>query len=149
LAKEIKLQSCWTFKLQNTYFPVMKKLPFAACSLLLAFVAVADVRLPAVIGPHMVLQQATDARLWGWCDPNEKIEVRTTWDTTTYTTKGLSDATWQLTIKTPKAGGPYVIHIKGTIPSPSTMCSLARCGFAVAKAIWNGRLRGVCLTTKK
>lgn len=77
------------------------------------FMALADVRLPAIIGSHMVLQQNTEAKLWGWCDPNEKIEVRTTWDTAAYTTRGLSDATWQLSIKTPKAGGPFVIYIKG------------------------------------
>jgi sialate O-acetylesterase len=91
----------------------MTKTILSACLLLHSIVAAADVRLPAVIGPHMVLQQSTDVTLWGWCDPNEKIEVRTTWDTTTYTTRGLSDATWQLKIKTPKAGGPYSINVKG------------------------------------
>jgi sialate O-acetylesterase len=32
--------------------------------------ATADVRLPAIIGSHMVLQQNTTVKIWGWCDAN-------------------------------------------------------------------------------
>ena len=34
-----------------------------------AFSAQAKVRLPHLIGDNMVLQQQTDARLWGWSKP--------------------------------------------------------------------------------
>lgn len=82
--------------------------------LVVAFaVAFADVRLPAIIGSHMVLQQSTEATLWGWCEPQEKISVKTSWDTATYTATGTSEATWKLVIRTPKAGGPYTVSIKG------------------------------------
>lgn len=91
----------------------MSKTMFSICFLLLSFIAAADVRLPAIIGSHMVLQQNTEAKLWGWCDPAEKIEIRTSWDTASYTTRGLSDATWQVTIKTPAGGGPFRIYING------------------------------------
>lgn len=73
----------------------------------------ADVRLPAILGSHMVLQQNTEVQLWGWCDPHEKIEVRTGWDTTTYRTTGNSGARWSLRVKTPRAGGPFSITITG------------------------------------
>jgi sialate O-acetylesterase len=73
----------------------------------------AEIRLPAIIGNHMVLQQKNEVNIWGWCEPGEKVILTTTWDTTTYTTKGSSDAKWNLKIKTPDAGGPYQIHLQG------------------------------------
>jgi len=35
----------------------------------------ADVKLPAVISDHMVLQQETPATVWGWATPGEKVNV--------------------------------------------------------------------------
>ena len=78
-----------------------------------AFTALADVRLPAIIGNHMVLQQATEVKLWGWCEPEEKIRITTTWDTTTYRATGSPHAKWEARIKTPAGGGPHTITING------------------------------------
>jgi sialate O-acetylesterase len=75
--------------------------------------ATADVRLPAIIGSHMVLQQNTTVKIWGWCDANEKIKINSSWDTTTFQTNGSSGGRWLLEIKTPVAGGPYTITING------------------------------------
>jgi sialate O-acetylesterase len=36
---------------------------------------VADVRLPAVFGDHMVLQQQMKIRIWGWADAGEAVTV--------------------------------------------------------------------------
>jgi sialate O-acetylesterase len=91
---------------------MLKKI-FTAVAAILSLSAFADVRLPAIIGSHMVLQQGTDVTFWGWCEPQENVIVKTTWDTTTYSTKGTSSANWKLQLKTPKAGGPYTITIKG------------------------------------
>ena len=82
-------------------------------TLTLSLPAAADVRLPAILGSHMVLQQNTEVQLWGWCDPAEQLEIRTGWDTTTYRTGGTPAAKWSLRLKTPPAGGPYSITIKG------------------------------------
>ena len=84
-----------------------------SCCLLTALHIYAEVRLPAVIGDHMVLQQQSEVKLWGWCDPNEKIKVSSGWDTATYNTVGIADGKWMLSIKTPVAGGPYNITING------------------------------------
>src|SRR5947209_3772453 len=78
-----------------------------------SFKASADVRLPAIIGDHMVLQQNSTVTLWGWCDPNEKIRLKADWDTTTYSTTGTSGAKWSVQPKTPSAGRPFKINIKG------------------------------------
>ena len=75
--------------------------------------AKADVRLPAIIGSHMVLQQNSEVNIWGWCSPGEKIKLTTGWDTVTYNTIGSSGAKWSLTIKTSLAGGPYTLTING------------------------------------
>jgi sialate O-acetylesterase len=74
----------------------------------------ATIRLPAVIGPHMVLQQSSEVTIWGWCDVSEKITVKTSWDTTTHTTAGSTSAKWELKILTPAAGGPYQLTIEGS-----------------------------------
>ncbi len=73
----------------------------------------AEVRLPAIIGDHMVLQQNTDVKIWGWCDPSEKIKISSGWDTATYNTVGNADGKWMLSVKTPFAGGPYTLTING------------------------------------
>ena len=62
----------------------------------LYFSAKADVRLPSIIGDHMVLQQKTTVALWGWCEPNEKINIKVGWDTTTYHATGTSGAKWNV-----------------------------------------------------
>lgn len=73
----------------------------------------AEVRLPAIIGDHMVLQQNSDVKIWGWCDPSEKIKISSGWDTATYNTVGNADGKWMLSVKTPVAGGPYTLSING------------------------------------
>ena len=42
---------------------------------MLALAAHADVKLPAIFGDHMVLQQETKLPVWGWAKPGEKITV--------------------------------------------------------------------------
>lgn len=77
--------------------------------------ACAEIRLPAIIGSHMVLLQKSDVNIWGWANPNENIKINVGWDTSTYNV--IADprtAKWEVKIKTPKAGGPYKIIIQGT-----------------------------------
>jgi sialate O-acetylesterase len=92
----------------------MKKKSFLVLTVLflLAYSLHANVRLPAIIGSHMVLQQKSTVKLWGWCSASEKIVITTSWDTTKYETYGNSGARWMTEIKTPEAGGPYTIKIK-------------------------------------
>lgn len=75
--------------------------------------AFADIRLPAIIGDHMVLQQNSIVKIWGWGDATEKVRLKAAWDTTTYTTTTGSNAKWMIQLKTPVAGGPYKITING------------------------------------
>lgn len=92
----------------------MKKIfSFVALMSILCLSASADVRLPSIIGSHMVLQQKSEVKLWGWSAPAENIVISTSWDTTTYKITATNGATWSATVKTPAAGGPHTITIKG------------------------------------
>ncbi|MCF7958045.1 MAG: hypothetical protein K9M57_06300 [Phycisphaerae bacterium] len=81
---------------------------FAAVNLL------GDVKLPAVISDNMVLQQQGDARLWGWAEPGEEVRVHCSWEKEfSEPVKADKDGKWQMFVKTPQAGGPYTITLKG------------------------------------
>lgn len=73
----------------------------------------AGIRLPAVIGSNMVLQQQSKATLWGWADPGENIKVTASWSTAIDSVTATSDGTWQIKLATPAAGGPYTITLRG------------------------------------
>lgn len=79
-----------------------------------AFYAEADIRLPAIIADNMVLQQKTDAVLWGWADPNEEIEIIGSWNNQRVKIKTSADGKWLAKIKTAAAGGPYTLSFKAT-----------------------------------
>lgn len=58
--------------------------------------AAAELKVPAFIGDHMVIQRDMEAPLWGWADPGAQVEVTITGQTT----KGVADADgrWQVTL---------------------------------------------------
>ncbi len=63
----------------------------------------AKVRLPHLLSDGMILQQQTDARLWGWDQPGRNIQVTTSWTSHKYSVKTDKDGKWLLTVKTPAA----------------------------------------------
>jgi sialate O-acetylesterase len=69
-------------------------------------------RLPAILGDHMVLQQNTMVNLWGWAAPGDSIEILTGWNEYSYQTKAGTDGRWQIIIQTGPAGGPYEISFR-------------------------------------
>lgn len=92
----------------------MKKIIIFCLLFIACFTATAAIRLPSIIGSHMVLQQKSAVKIWGWSAPAEKITIRVSWDTTSYTTTASRGARWMTEIRTPGAGGPYTISIKGS-----------------------------------
>ncbi|MBW7892251.1 MAG: sialate O-acetylesterase, partial [Chitinophagaceae bacterium] len=96
----------------------MNKISKQICALSILFIlattyTLADVRLPAVLSSNMVLQQQSSVKLWGWAAPAEKIYITTSWSTITDSAVATGDAKWDVKVKTPSAGGPYTITIKG------------------------------------
>jgi sialate O-acetylesterase len=70
-----------------------------------------EVKLPAIFGDNMVLQQKTDAALWGTAVNNGTVKVITSWNNKLYTVRSGSDGNWKVKVATPSAGGPYEISI--------------------------------------
>ena len=69
------------------------------------------VKLPAIFGDNMVLQQQTDAAIWGIASKNATVKVTTSWNNKSYNAKAGSDGKWKLKVATPSAGGPYEVII--------------------------------------
>ncbi|MBO9620390.1 MAG: sialate O-acetylesterase [Niabella sp.] len=69
------------------------------------------VRLPSIISDHAVLQQSTNARLWGWGPSTRTIAIVGSWAPNDTVRASVTDeCTWEASIKTPTAGGPYTIQ---------------------------------------
>ena len=89
----------------------MKRLFGIAVLLIFAYSLNAKIKLPAILGDNMVLQQNVKVNLWGYASKQKKVEVKTSWNNMVYSTSAASDGKWMLQIETPKAGGPYIIEI--------------------------------------
>lgn len=92
---------------------LLRNVMILLCFLTVGSNAWAKVRLPNIIGSHMVLQQKSKVKLWGWAAASETITIKTTWDTTTYKAVANNGAQWESEINTPAAGGSYTITIEG------------------------------------
>jgi sialate O-acetylesterase len=73
----------------------------------------AQIRLPALFTNNLVLQQKSEASVWGWGDPGSEIRVTGNWGNDTVKTMVSNDAKWLVKLKTPGAGGPYRLFILG------------------------------------
>ena len=80
-------------------------------SLLFFTLAQGKVKLPAMMGDHMVLQQNSSVKLWGWAD-GKKVTVTTSWNNRTYKVSTDDEGAWLVKVDTP-AGSftPYSITI--------------------------------------
>lgn len=73
----------------------------------------ANVTLPEIFSDNMVLQQKSEVILWGWAKTGENIVIKADWMDQEVKVITSVQGTWRATIKTPAAGGPFNIHIKG------------------------------------
>ncbi len=71
----------------------------------------ADVRLPHVIGNHMVLQRGIELPIWGWAEPGEAVKV-SLGDQSASATAG-ADGRWQVRLPKMEAGGPHTLKVAG------------------------------------
>jgi len=75
-------------------------------------IARANVRLPKLVGDHMVLQRDKPLPIWGWADDTEAVMV--TFRGKTYAAAHTGpDGRWSTTLPATPAGGPYELVIKG------------------------------------
>jgi sialate O-acetylesterase len=69
--------------------------------------------LPEIFSDNMVFQQNSFVTIWGWAKTGETIVLKADWMDKDMSTLTDTEGNWKMTIKTPSAGGPYNIHIKG------------------------------------
>ncbi len=81
----------------------MKKILWMLALVLLSVSAQAKVRLPHILGDRMILQQNTEARLWGWAKAGKTVKVTTSWNDAVYTAKAGKDGKWMVKVTTPAA----------------------------------------------
>jgi sialate O-acetylesterase len=81
--------------------------------ILLVFVSAvrAEVRLPAIIGDNMVLQQGVKIRIWGSAKPGERVALSL--KDKSASTVADAQGHWQVWLDPLKAGGPLELTVKG------------------------------------
>lgn len=80
-----------------------KKLTTFVALALITMGANAKVKLPHLLGDNMIIQQNSEANLWGWDKPGTKIDVTTSWSSQKYSVKTGKDGKWAVKVQTPKA----------------------------------------------
>lgn len=89
---------------------------FSLSLLVLTFIFQAskgNISLPEIFSDNMVLQQKSDVTIWGWAKTGEKVVLKADWLTDEINTTVDNQGKWSLILKTPEAGGPYNITLKG------------------------------------
>ena len=76
-------------------------LPAILAFFAVASVASAAVKLPSILGSHMVLQQGEPVPVWGWADPGEEVTV--TFHDAKVSAKAGKDGKWQVDLPASKA----------------------------------------------
>ena len=89
----------------SSWFPIVVLFSFVPLA------ARADVRLPAVISDHMVLQQDIVAPIWGWADKDEEVTVSIAGQSKS--AKAGADGKWMIKLDKLATGGPHELIVKG------------------------------------
>jgi sialate O-acetylesterase len=91
---------------------IASRIPVTTLLVAMQTVAMADVRLPALFGHNMALQQEAPIPVWGTASPGEKISV-TLADKTVSVEAG-KDGRWKLSLPPLPAGESLTLTVKGT-----------------------------------
>jgi sialate O-acetylesterase len=73
--------------------------------------ALAQIRLPRLIGDGMVLQRDVDIKIWGWASPGENVML--TFDKIQYQAHTGDSGIWIIELPPQNAGGPYELLFQG------------------------------------
>ena len=89
----------------------MKKILFLCIALLSAASIEAKVSLPRLFQSGMVLQRGKPMPVWGKADAGETVTI--VFNKKQYTTVAAADGSWRIDLPKMKAGGPYVLEVRG------------------------------------
>jgi sialate O-acetylesterase len=97
------------------FLKIQRKQAFYYCMIsifmLISFIAIADLKLPAIIGDNMVIQRGVASSIWGAAEPGEKIAI--TFAGQKLETIADNKGKWMANLKPSEAGGPYEMIITG------------------------------------
>ncbi|MGI5974720.1 MAG: sialate O-acetylesterase [Paludibacter sp.] len=71
----------------------------------------AQISLSSLFTDNMVLQQQTDAPIWGKAKAKQQIDIFSSWNQQTQTVVANEQGIWKANLATPEAGGPYEIIV--------------------------------------
>jgi sialate O-acetylesterase len=89
----------------------MYKIIATSTLFMVSFISFGKIKLPSIISNNMVLQQQSNAALWGTANKNSKVVIVTSWNKKQYESKADADGNWRTKVVTPAAGGPFQISI--------------------------------------
>jgi len=78
----------------------MKKIFLCLAMLLGLSAAEAEIRMPAMISDHMILQRETKARIWGWSSPQSMVFVKASWNNEANKTRADQEGFWMVEVET-------------------------------------------------
>jgi sialate O-acetylesterase len=74
--------------------------------------AIAQVRLPRLIGDGMVLQRDAQVKIWGWAAPHEEILIG--FRDSVYHATASEGGEWSVGLPSMKAGGPFTMTVNAS-----------------------------------
>ena len=75
-----------------------------------SFLQAQPLKLAHIFSDHMVLQQQTEAPVWGWGVPGKTVTVEGSWGASART-KVADDGSWRVALPTAAAGVPYTLTV--------------------------------------
>ncbi|MFY0626253.1 MAG: sialate O-acetylesterase [Reichenbachiella sp.] len=73
----------------------------------------ANISLPKLVSNGMVIQRNSAVNIWGWSDPNQKIDLE--FNDESYETTSDKNGNWLIKLNHLSAGGPYDLSINDSI----------------------------------
>ena len=80
-----------------------RTLGLLAALLLASTLQAGNLKFSSLIGDNMVLQQNTQARIWGTADPRATVSVNASWLASPVSTRAGADGRWEVRLDTPAA----------------------------------------------
>lgn len=72
-------------------------------AVLLSALSANALEIPEIFGDDMILQQQTQAKVWGWAEAGHCVKVTTSWASEEYKADVAADGSWKIEVRTPKA----------------------------------------------
>ncbi|MEJ6981378.1 sialate O-acetylesterase [Pedobacter sp. P351] len=94
----------------------MKNIAVFILCLLISLSTDAQVKLASLFTDNMVLQQNTQAPVWGWSGAGKTVKIITSWNKKSYSVKADDSGKWMIKVNTPSAGGPYELTVSDGKP---------------------------------